>query len=190
MSAKSTYTTYVGGTTFADNTDARKLLAKLFPADPTYPTMQALQKAVGGGDETTAKAQMYANATAPVVAGVGGLVPSDGKQTGDLQMFTSPVDLSYAAAPDVTTVAWKNPGDPANPYFPDITSPGPGKTDGADKSTDPKIKTTDVPATNIDTAGADLRDPSTDGPAIYGANKLGSIKTDFGWSGAGPKPKV
>lgn len=158
------YTTYVGGVA----TDAHKLLAKLFPSNP-------LATPLAGGDEIAAQNIVKAIATSPVNAqGVGGLQPSDGVQQGDLGMFPQGVKLGFGASPDVSTVKWTNPGDPANPYFPDITSPGPGKTDGKDKATDPGLKTSDVPSTDIDTAGQDLRNPKDDGPAIYTNNGLGN----------------
>ena len=55
--------------------------------------------------------------------------------------------MDYVDAPDVSAAAddaWKNPGDPANAYVPDLSSPGPGKTDPSDKSSDPQIKASDV----------------------------------------------
>ena len=40
--------------------------------------------------------------------------------------------------------AWKKSGDPANSFSPDLSSPGPGKTDGTDKSADPELKSSDI----------------------------------------------
>lgn len=167
------YTTYVGGVA----TDAHKLLAKLFPASAAYPTMQAMQGDLPAGNEAAAQAVIQKNATANVDAtGVGGLRPANGLQQGDLGMFPTGVQSGYGGSPDVATVKWQNAGDPANPYAPDITSPGPGKTDGKDKNVDPKISIQDLQefSTTEDTAGQDLRDPSADGPAIYGNNTIGS----------------
>lgn len=84
-----------------------------------------------------------------------GLIPESGKQAGDLQMFPEGVDLSYGNAPNLNDVAWEtanstfggspsNAGGPANPYAPDISSPGPGKTSPYDKSSDPKIAVKDM----------------------------------------------
>lgn len=78
-----------------------------------------------------------------------GLLPESGVQSGDLGMFPSGVDLSYGKAPNIADVAWTNPGDPANPYIPDVTSPGPGapgtvRTDGIDKNVNPDISAADV----------------------------------------------
>jgi len=163
------YTSYVGG---GAATAAHALLGKLFPTGP-------LATQVANGDEKGAQALAQASATAKVAAGVGGIQPADGIQAGDLGMFPAGVDLSFnytiAAAPnsppDVSTVKWTNPGDPANPYTPDITSPGPGLTDGTDKNVDPKIAAGDInPSPSI----ADVRDPTTDGPAVSQNNTIGS----------------
>ena len=164
------YTTYVGGVA----TDARKLLSKLFPAGP-------FAKEVTAGDEKAAQKVIAATATAVVVNGVGGLRPSNGIQSGDMGMFPNGVDLSYSAKtlpadqfPDVSKVKWKSPGDPGDAYIPDITSPGPGKTDGRDKAVDPGVGSKDVPRTSSDPAGQNLRNPVVDGPAIYNNNTIGS----------------
>jgi len=161
------YTTYVGGVA----TDAHKLLAKLFPASPfATPLTQ--------GDEKAAQKIVSDVATAKVDSkGVGGLQPSDGVQQGDLGMFPTGVKLGFGDSPDVPTVKWSRAGDPANPYMPDITSPGPGKTDGKDKSSDPGLDVHSVPRTDIDTAGQDLRNPKADGPAIYGNSTIGNNQT-------------
>lgn len=67
---------------------------------------------------------------------------------GDVDIFGKGVDLGYGVnngtVPDTTEVKWSKAGDPANPYVPDLTSPGPGKTDGVDKDADPKIAVEDV----------------------------------------------
>jgi hypothetical protein len=164
------YTSYVGG---GAATAAHALLARLFPASP-------YAKQIANGDEKAAQAVAQAAATAKVVAGVGGLQPSDGIQAGDLGMFPAGVDLTFAysvgqtppnAVPDVSKVKWANPGDPANPFTPDITSPGPGLTAGTDKNVDPKISANDInPAPSV----ADTRDPSAEGPAVSKNNTLGS----------------
>lgn len=54
-------------------------------------------------------------------------------QRGDPATFGT-VAMNYSGAPDTTTVTWNKPGDPAGPYVPDITSPGPGKVEGVDKT--------------------------------------------------------
>ena len=66
---------------------------------------------------------------------------------GDVDIFGKGVDLGYGVnngtVPNTTEVAWSKAGDPANPYVPDVSSPGPGKTEGTDKSVDPELSTTD-----------------------------------------------
>lgn len=167
------YTSYVGG---GAATSAHKLLSKLFPAGP-FATQ------VTQGDEKGAQAIVQATATAPVSNGIGGVQPSDGVQAGDLGMFPKGVDLSFAgrtldppnAPPDVASVAWKNPGDPANAYVPDVTSPGPGLTAGTDKNVDPQISVADVQQTSTteDPSGQNLRNPVNDGPAVASASTIG-----------------
>jgi hypothetical protein len=66
------------------------------------------------------------------------------KGKGDPDMFGTGVSMNFGEAPQTQDVVWKDPGDPANPYVPDLTSPGPGKTDGTDKDSDPEIKPEDV----------------------------------------------
>lgn len=73
-----------------------------------------------------------------------GLFPADGTQVGDLNMFPEGVRLDFTDSPNLNEVAWKKAGDPANPYMPDVSSPGPGKTDGTQKDQDPKITVSDV----------------------------------------------
>lgn len=160
------YTTYVGGKAVP----AHALLSTLYPKSP-FAVM------LSNGDEKAAIAAVMKVATSdpgPDPNG-GGLQPAGGIQAGDLGMFPTGVDLTYGGSPDVSKVKWVKPGDPASGYVPDITSPtaGPGHTQGTDKTGDPtgtlpQIKTL---ATDEDPAGQGLKDPSSDGPAVYGANK-------------------
>jgi hypothetical protein len=87
--------------------------------------------------------------------GKGGILPSNGIQAGDSSMFPTGVNLSFRDAPNLAEVKWDskkfsfdgavtNSGGPANPYTPDVSSPGPGKTLGIDKDVDPKITVADV----------------------------------------------
>jgi hypothetical protein len=177
------YTTYVGGA----QTAAHTLLSKLFPAGP-FATM------VANADEVKARAYIEAESTMKLSNGVSGLQPSDGIQAGDLGMFPNGVDLSFAmrapsspasTPPDVSTVKWTKPGDPANPYIPDITSPGPGLTDGTDKNVDPQITVEQARsiATTEDAGDQNLRNPIVTGPEIYNANQAGQSQS-IGDSGA------
>lgn len=175
------YTTYVGGNKNA----ARTLLATLYPNGPFNGML---------GDEVTARAAVYTQATADPGAdnagdfqaegkatGGGGLQPKGGIQAGDGDMGLGTVNLNFGGAPDVSKIKWSDPnsagktaGNPANGYIPDITSPtaGPGHTEGSDKTGDPTgtIPEIQALATTSDPTGQNLKDPSSDGPAIYKAN--------------------
>lgn len=136
---KGRYTTYVPVSSTRND-----LLRKLFNANA--PNNQGVfYGKLDQTDNSAAAAAAVVTATAPVKNGVGGLIPSDGHQVGDAQMFPTGVELGFGNSPDLPKdVSWKNPGDPANAYVPDITSPGPGKTNPLDKSVDPKITIADL----------------------------------------------
>ena len=105
-------------------------------------------------------------------------------QQGDAGMFPMGVDLDFSGKsasvqpPDTSEgkdVKWVNPGDPANSYVPDITSPGPGRTDGKDKDVDPKVAAKDIKPTYVPAGPATgTRSPSVTDPKIVAANVLGS----------------
>lgn len=171
------YTTYVGGTPTAAHT----LLSTLYPAGPFAPMLS-------NGDEKAAQAVVIAIASSDPGddPNGGGIQPAHGIQAGDLGMFPTGVDLTFEgrtltppnSPPDVASVKWVNPGDPANGYVPDITSPtaGPGHTEGTDKTGDPTATLPQIVAesTTSDPADQNLRNPIKDGPAIYGSNAVGS----------------
>lgn len=111
-------------------------------------------------------------------------------QAGDPGHFPNGVDLDYTGAsaavqpPDIAEgvdVKWVNPGDPATSYFPDTSSPGPGKTDGKDKDTDPEIKVVDIKPNHV--VGQNTKSPSTTISKIVAANELGVVAKN-GDSGA------
>ncbi len=152
-------------TTFAPESNAKNnLLSKLFPASPTAKFV---------GKEVDYRGSVVALATAKVDAkGVGGMLPSDGVQQGDMTMIGQ-VKLDFGAAPDVTKVVWTQAGGPANAYVPDITSPGPGKTDGVDKTNDPGIATTDLPGKDGYVPGGPAtgtRNPLPKSKSVYASN--------------------
>lgn len=172
------YTTYVGGVA----TDAHKLLSRLFPNGP-------LATPLAAGDETAAQVIVQKAATAdpgPDPNG-GGIQPAHGIQQGDLGMFPTGVDMTFAGSllsppnspPDVSKVKWTKAGDPANPYVPDITSPPDLGTEPSDKNVDPGISVSDARAiaTTEDPADANLRNPVLDGPAVSGNNTIGKKQT-------------
>lgn len=118
------------------------------------------------------------------------LTPS--QQAGDPNYFSTGVNLDYADAPDLTLVSHgsanspsgDSSGGPATPYFPDITSPGPGKTEGSDKADDPGITVSDIKPTYV--AGGPktgTRNPVLKARAIA-AQVLGVNPEKLGDSGA------
>jgi hypothetical protein len=95
-------------------------------------------------------------------------------QVGDLGFFPAGVDLDFSGAPKTEDVKWVNPGDPENSYTPDISSPGPGKTDGRDKATDPQVKVTDLKPNYVPGApGTGTKSPAATNAKIVAANLLG-----------------
>ena len=112
----------------------------------TYvPTITAkttyLQKLFKGGLAGLYDGQT-SNIAAAAAASANAVKLIDGK--GDPDLFGAGVAFGYGDAPKTSDVKWANPGDPANPYVPDLSSPGPGKTDGVEKDVNPQIKTTDI----------------------------------------------
>jgi hypothetical protein len=165
------YTTYVGGVA----TDAHKLLSKLFPASSDYPTMQALQAALTAGKEVDAQNVVKANAIANVDAsGVGGLLPANGIQQGDMGMFPTGVRLGYGDSPVIPSVAWSKAGDPASPYIPDIRSPDPSTGQPLNSApADVDVAQTQAMGTKEDPSGQDLIDPSNASPKVYNSTQIG-----------------
>lgn len=125
-----------------------------------------LQKLFPGGFSELYEGET-SNAAAAVKASARAVGVLNG--VGDPDLFGAGVDLKYGAAPDTTDVEWKNPGDPATAYFPDLSSPGPGKTDGVDKDANPGIEITDVKP-NFDVANPS---PNTTSPDAT-SNRLGT----------------
>jgi len=114
------YTTYV-----PVKSNKVSLLTKLFKGGLS---------ALYGDKDSNDKAAEAAVATAKSVL--------DGK--GDRDMFGKGVSLQYGEAPNTLDVKWTKAGDPANPYVPDITSPGAGKVEPTDKSANPEISAEDI----------------------------------------------
>ncbi len=129
MSGKGKYTTYAPEAS-EKNTLLKKLFGKNAPPAALPPQMKE-----DPGKETDVRAAL-------VTIAKDKLLPT--KQAGDLGHFPDGVKLNFSDAPKTEDVKWAKAGDPANAYAPDITSPGPGKTAGADKSSNPDIKTTDL----------------------------------------------
>jgi hypothetical protein len=130
-------------TTFVPVASSRnKLLRDLFNGKASNQAGAFYGKVDETSNDAAAKAAVD-TATAKVVGGVGGLIPSDGKQAADPGMFPTGVDLSFGAAPNLNDVKWTSAGGPAVPYAPDVSSPGPGKTSPLDKADDPKLTVAD-----------------------------------------------
>lgn len=68
-----------------------------------------------------------------------GISPEGGHQSGDPDMFPQGVKLDYSgevdgvSLPDPADIKWKKAGDPIGAFMPDVSSPGPGNTDGTQK---------------------------------------------------------
>ena len=133
------YTVYV-----PNASERNKRLAKMFNEN----SPNGLGEIYGAAYQTDPKAAAEAAvkvATGEVnAAGVGGMLPTNGKQAGDINMFPNGVLIGYGGSPNFEDVKWKNPGDPANPFVPDLSSPGAGKTSPLDKGKDPGISIDDV----------------------------------------------
>lgn len=126
-------------------------------------------------DNIKAAAAAVVTAVAPVAAtGIGGVIPSAGLQAGDPGMFPTGVDLSFGNSPNLTEVVWGSAGGPANPYTPDLSSPGPGKTLGVEKDSDPKITVADVKGEKYvpGAPGTGTTSPNTTSPVV-GSTPIG-----------------
>lgn len=174
---KGRYTTYV-----PPKSQRRTFFEKLFKGDGSK-----WEAVVGDSGETPpfvgldqAEAAMQASKAGNEIlrgTATGGIVD------GDQNFFPQGVDMKFTGAtaeiqaPDFAKGdddAWKNPGDPANSYVPDITSPGPGKTEGSDKDVDPKISASDLkPAYVPGGPNTGTKNPSTTSGKLYDAQKLG-----------------
>lgn len=136
MSGQGKYTVYA-----PESNSKNTLLSKLFPNSPTSNFV---------GNEIDYRKIVIDTANAK-------LIPTS--QDAD-QYLGGKVNMDYAGSPDLTKIKWDsakfgfnetvtNSGGPANPYTPDLSSPGPGKTDGTDKSVDPVISAEDVKPTYV-----------------------------------------
>lgn len=173
MSGQGKYTTYAPPASSKND-----LLNKLFKSDDAVqaPPTQDLV-----GKENDAR-QLF------VTIGKAALQPT--VQQGDPGHFPAGVSMDYSGGnatiqPPNTAeggdVTWQNPGDPANSYIPDITSPGPGKTDGLDKDQNPDIAIADLDPNYVPTPN--VKSPTETNAKIIAANILG-VAGKMGDSGA------
>lgn len=145
------------------------LLNRLFKGNSTIPNPN--QDLVG--KETDARLQVVAR-------GEQFLTPAH--TDGDPGMFPNGVNLNFTGdsggpnPPDLTKVAWTNAGDPANGYAPDISSPGPGRTDPAAKDTDPKLSVEDLKGAGYVPGGPDTgtKSPTQTTPTVVSNSELGT----------------
>ena len=178
MSGKGKYTTYV-----PPKSTRRSFFEKLFKGSGKewVPT-------VGSTDETPPFVGLDQAQAAKAAAKAGNEIMratlNGGITAGDLNQFPMGVDLSYSGKvatiqpPDTEAGkddAWSRPGDPANSYVPDLTSPGPGKTLGIEKDLDPKIASSDIKPNYVPGApDTGTKSPSTVSGKVYDANTLGT----------------
>ena len=163
MSGQGKYTTYA-----PEASSRNTLLNKLYKGNSTVPNPLADLE----GKETDARKQVVDRAKAL-------LTPTT--QQGDAGQFPSGVNLDFsgdpngASPPDLEKVKWQNPGDPANGYMPDISSPGPGKTDGLSKDTDPKLTAAETkgPGYVPGAPGTGTKSPAKTSDAVVENNQLG-----------------
>lgn len=177
MSGQGKYTTYA-----PPMSEKNTLLNKLFKSKDLVqrPPTQDLV-----GKETDAIA-----ATIAIAKEV--LTPTN--QSGDLGHFPNGVKLDFSGtplnehAPDTAEgkdVKWTKAGDPANSFVPDVSSPGPGKTEGSDKDVDPEVAVKDLKPNYVQGApGTGTKSPTSTSAKIIAANILG-VKTPMGESGNG-----
>jgi hypothetical protein len=180
-------------TTFSPPASAKNALLNRLFASHANPDQLPPQLTIDPGKEIECAAAVRAIATAPIVNGIGGLLPNDGIQQGNSLIFPNGVDYTFAGrslddptqTPDISQVSWKVAGDPANPYIPDLSSPGPGKTAGTDKDVDPQISTQDVKPNYIPgQPNSATRNPVVTGAKIAAAINAIDISLVKGNSGA------
>ena len=167
MPGKGKYTTY------NSNSSKRKdFLASLFKGSPYADKgpEQVRQEVVALGNQV-----LRAGATAVGELTVG---PSVGTVSGDGQMFPKGVDLTYTGknlpyGPADGSVKVNVAGAPMNAYVPDVSSPGPGKTDGLDKNPElnPKLSPEEYKPGFVESANTRL--PIETSSKVHDANILG-----------------
>jgi hypothetical protein len=173
MSGQGKYTTFV-----PPNGARSQFLSRIFPGDGS----QWKPEVGGGGAPPFAKGGgvfMTQEEAAAAISQQGNDLllakNTGGVQQGDKDLFPNGVDLAFSGAPNTAAGmggSWKNPGDPANSYTPDITGLKPGQTSGTDKNVDPKISATDIVPNYIRTANT--ANPSETSPKVYTGLTFGS----------------
>ncbi len=166
MPGQGKYTTYVP---VASEKNSR--LGKLFKGNSQIENPFAAT--IESGDQETARLQTIQRAEAllrPVI------------QDADKGQFPEGVNMTYVgnendvSVPNLPDVKWDSAGDPANPYMPDLRSPGPGNTDPKSRDTDPEISAVDIKGQSYVPGAPGVsttRSPADSNSPIRSANKLG-----------------
>lgn len=172
MSGKGKYTTFN-----APASPRKSFLEKCYAGDSSVtPPFQGMDQTKAIDPKNVDSAVARGNAILRAAA-------SGGITAGDVGHFPTGVDLSYTGATATVSIpdkvagsedSWKKPGDPANSYVPDITSPGPGKTEGIDKAVNPKISSADIKQNIVPGTDDNTKNPSDAGTKLYDANTLGA----------------
>lgn len=165
MAGQGKYTKYT-----AEASPKNALLGRLFKGSPEISNPYADLV----GKEEDARLQTIARAKELLTPRV---------QQGDPTIFPQGVNMYYEgdengiSAPEMSEVKWRQAGDPANPFAPDISSPGPGKTDPLSKDVDPKISIEDLkgPGYVPGAPGTGTKSPNKTSAAIKENSKLGVV---------------
>lgn len=162
------YTTFV-----PVDSPRNRLLRELF-------NKKAGDKGIIYGDaDQTDNAKAAAAAVSRAKDNTTGINPENGHQSGDPDMFPQGVKLDYSgevdgvSLPNPTDVKWKKGGDPIGAYMPDVSSPGPGITDGTQK---------DNPGVTQEEAYADVKGKPFVSDANTASPKIASQKVAAGAS--------
>lgn len=165
MAGQGKYTKYTG-----EASPKNALLGRLFKgsADQTNPYADLV------GKEEDARQQTVARAKALLTPRV---------QQGDPAIFPQGVNMYYEgvengiSSPELSEVKWRQAGDPANPFAPDISSPGPGNTDPLTKDVDPKISIEDIKGQGYTPGapGTGTKSPAKTSSTIKENAKLGNV---------------
>jgi hypothetical protein len=167
MAGQGKYTTYVPQTS-----DRNTRLGRLFKGNSRAENPFAVT--LETGDQEKAREQTVERAEQ--------FLRTD-RAEGDKGHFPRGVDMTYkgdeadTTVPNLPDVKWESAGDPANPYMPDPTSPGPGSTDPSSKDTDPELAPVDIKGEGYvpgQPGVSTARNPSDTNDPIREANKLGT----------------
>lgn len=173
MAGQGKYTTYVP---VASERNTR--LGRLFRGNSTIENPFAA--VIESGDQEKA-VQLVVEGQGGLLEGAEALLRPTNQQ-GDPGHFPEGVNMNYTGNenditnPNLPDVAWSKAGDPANPYMPNPTSPGPGETSPLAQDEDPGISPTDVKGQGYvpgQPGVSTARNPAETSSPIREANRLG-----------------